>query len=39
LLDVSRMRELGWSAKTRLADGIALAYRDYLATQARVAHG
>lgn len=32
LLDVSRMRALGWRPTTRLADGIALAYRDFLAT-------
>lgn len=31
LLDVSRMRELGWQAKTALRDGIALAYQDFLA--------
>jgi len=30
LLDVSRMSELGWKAKTSLADGIALAYADFL---------
>ena len=33
LLDVSRMRGLGWQARTALADGISLAYRDYLAPQ------
>jgi GDP-L-fucose synthase len=33
LLDVSRMRNLGWQAKTTLRDGIALAYRDYLTGQ------
>lgn len=31
LLDVSRMRELGWQATTALRDGIALAYQDFLA--------
>jgi GDP-L-fucose synthase len=30
LLDVERMRGLGWQAKTDLRDGIALAYRDFL---------
>ena len=30
LLDVSRMAQLGWHAKTHLRDGIALAYTNYL---------
>lgn len=30
LLDVSRMTELGWTAKTPLRQGVRLAYRDYL---------
>ena len=30
LLDVSRMAQLGWRAKTPLRDGIALAYANYL---------
>lgn len=30
LLNVSRMRKLGWQAKTSLRDGIARAYADYL---------
>jgi GDP-L-fucose synthase len=30
LLDVSRMHELGWRAKTSLREGIALSYQDYL---------
>ena len=30
LLDVSRLKGLGWSARTALADGIALAYQDFL---------
>ena len=30
LLDVSRMKALGWEAKTTLRDGIARAYRDFL---------
>lgn len=29
LLDVSRMRALGWSAKTSLQDGIVRTYQDY----------
>lgn len=30
LLDVSKLTNLGWSYKTELRDGIALAYEDYL---------
>lgn len=30
LLDVSRLRDLGWQARTGLRDGIALAYEDFL---------
>lgn len=30
LLDVSRMANLGWKAKTSLRKGIALAYKDFL---------
>lgn len=30
LLDVSRMTNLGWKAKTTLREGIALAYKDFL---------
>lgn len=33
LMDVSRLHGLGWQAKTGLADGIGLAYRDFLARQ------
>jgi len=33
LLDVSRLREQGWSAKTSLRDGLAETYRWYLANQ------
>ena len=32
LLDVSRMKQLGWQAKTELRDGVAKAYASYLAT-------
>jgi len=32
LLDVSRMAQLGWRAKTPLRDGITKAYEDYLST-------
>jgi GDP-L-fucose synthase len=31
LLDVSRIRSLGWRAKVALPDGIAMVYRDFLA--------
>ncbi|MDE2402326.1 MAG: GDP-L-fucose synthase [Burkholderiales bacterium] len=31
LMDVSRLASLGWTAKTRLPEGIALAYQDFLA--------
>ena len=31
LLDVSRLREIGWQARTPLRAGIALAYKDFLA--------
>jgi GDP-L-fucose synthase len=30
LLDVERLRALGWNASTTLEDGIALTYRDFL---------
>ena len=30
LLDISRLAGLGWTAKTSLRDGIALAYRDFV---------
>jgi len=30
LLDVTKINELGWSPKTQLWDGIALAYEDYV---------
>jgi len=33
LLDVSRVNALGWKAKTNLAEGIQIAYQDWLKTQ------
>ena len=30
LMDVSRLRGLGWQARTKLEDGIQLAYQDFL---------
>jgi GDP-L-fucose synthase len=33
LMDVTRMRELGWRARTDLASGIAMAYQDFLINQ------
>ncbi|MFH7321202.1 GDP-L-fucose synthase family protein [Desulfurivibrio sp. D14AmB] len=33
LLDVSRLRQLGWQARTPLREGIAKAYAAYLATR------
>src|SRR3981081_3828158 len=35
LLDVSRLAELGWRARTSLEDGIKLAYQAYLANPSR----
>ncbi len=32
LLDVGRMNQLGWKAKTSLRHGMALAYENYLAS-------
>jgi len=37
LLDVSRLQKLGWSSKHPLAKGLALAYKDFVATGGRVA--
>jgi GDP-L-fucose synthase len=31
LMDVSRLATLGWKYRTQLAEGVAMAYRDYLA--------
>jgi GDP-L-fucose synthase len=33
LMDVSRLHALGWQAKTRLTEGIQLAYTDFLSRQ------
>ena len=35
LLDVSRMRTLGWNAKTSLQEGIVRAYQDFLENYSR----
>jgi len=35
LLDVGRLAQLGWTARTELRDGIAAAYRDFLGGGAR----
>jgi GDP-L-fucose synthase len=35
LLDVSRLHGLGWTHRTALREGIALAYRDFLARMSR----
>ncbi|MGH6776493.1 MAG: GDP-L-fucose synthase family protein [Bradyrhizobium sp.] len=37
LLDVSRLSNLGWRARTSLEDGIGLAYRAYLSESLRAA--
>lgn len=37
LLDVSKINELGWTAKTSLRDGLMRAYADFLETGGRVA--
>jgi GDP-L-fucose synthase len=34
LLDVSRLRDMGWQARTPLREGIPLAYRDFLTRHA-----
>ncbi len=36
LLDVSKAEKLGWKYKTELADGIRLAYDDFLKTSMRI---
>lgn len=37
LLDVSKLKALGWSATTPLREGLAVAYADFLATGGRMA--
>jgi GDP-L-fucose synthase len=36
LLDVSKLQKLGWSSKLTLAEGLAVAYKDFVATGGRV---
>jgi GDP-L-fucose synthase len=33
LLDISKLRALGWTQRTPLAEGIRWAYHDFLKTQ------
>ena len=33
LMDVSRINDLGWHAKTSLKDGIKIVYKDFLENQ------
>ena len=35
LMDVGRLHALGWKARTRLEEGLGLAYRDFLANPGR----
>jgi len=35
LMDVSRLRALGWQAKVGLADGLTLAYADFMKNEVR----
>ena len=37
LLDISKIRKLGWAPKVKLRDGLATAYADFLATGGRQA--
>jgi GDP-L-fucose synthase len=37
LLNVAKLKKLGWVSKISLHDGLALAYKDFLATGGRVA--
>jgi GDP-L-fucose synthase len=37
LLDVSKLKKLGWSPNIPLSEGLALAYQDFLTTGGRVA--
>ena len=35
LMDVSKINALGWSAKTKLEDGLKIAYQDFLSKEVR----
>jgi GDP-L-fucose synthase len=37
LLDVTKLKKLGWSSKIPLSEGLAMAYKDFLTTGGRVA--
>ena len=37
LLNVSKLKKIGWSPKISLSEGLALAYKDFLTTGGRVA--
>ena len=37
LLNVTKLKKLGWSSKIPLSEGLALAYKDFLTTGGRVA--
>ena len=37
LLNVSKLKKIGWSSKISLSEGLALAYNDFLTTGGRVA--
>jgi GDP-L-fucose synthase len=36
LLNVSKLKKLGWSSKISLREGLAVAYKDFIATGGRV---
>jgi GDP-L-fucose synthase len=38
LLDVSKLEKLGWTYRTELEEGVALAYRDFLTGARRMEH-
>lgn len=35
LMDVSKINKLGWCAKTKLEDGLKIAYQDFLSKEVR----
>ncbi len=35
LMDVSKINALGWEAKTKLEDGLKIAYHDFLNNEVR----